>query len=96
MRSIDVGRARVFEACVAGAAAALSAWFPYLMSANFTAVDPDSEKPVLRAMRFRDGDEVVEMKRRWQRVGSAVRPFVLVRKQERRWAADDRSSREGS
>ena len=92
VRSINVGRARVFEACVEGATAALSAWFPYLMSANFIAVDPDSDEPVLRAMGFRDGDEVVEVKRRWQRVGSAVRPFVLVRKQERRWAADNRSS----
>ncbi|KAM5538361.1 hypothetical protein V8D89_007963 [Ganoderma adspersum] len=85
--SLAVGHARIAESCVEGTAAALSAWFPRLAGTNFT-LDPDSDEPVLRGMGFRDGEDVAEVRRRWQRVGELVGAFARVREQERRWAAD--------
>ena len=84
---LAVGHARIAESCVEGTAAALSAWFPRLAATNFTFY-PNGDQSVLRAMGFRDDDDVAEVRERWWRVGELVRSFASVREQERRWAAD--------
>ena len=91
MRNLYVGHARLDQGLEEGVSAALSAWFPELERVRGLLRPGECTAEELARMGF-ESDEAAGLYWRWGSVERAIPRYVRVRKQEQRWAMQQKTS----